>query len=645
MNELIGRTLAGSYRVDAFIGKGGMSEVYKVWDRKRAVFLAMKVLHADMAEDKIFVRRFRREAQTLSRLEHPNIVRFYGLEQDDSLVFILMDHVEGASLRKELFQSKGPFPPQRVMEIVRPVCAALHYAHQSGFVHCDVKPANILIHANGTVQVSDFGIARMTETTTSTMVGAGTPAYMAPEQVRGEDPTPQTDIYSLGIVLYEMLSGGERPFTGEHARTTGTSGEKTRWEQLNLQPPPLRKRNSKVSAEVEAVVMKCMEKEAGKRFGNVMELLNALEESMAGGATVLPQARKKASKSAPAGDGAVPEAPAAEAQNAAGQPPSRKRPRTWVAWVVGLFIVATLSVVGILANRPIGRVVPLSTSIPTKVAMATLTSRPVPTQTKQAIRQATASPSPVPPTPTKTVPTTDISQIADMVLVPEGKFFMGSDDMQADEKPKHLVYLDAYWIDIMEVTNANYAACVAAGKCQAPSKSSSASQSSYYGNPEFNNFPVIYVSWYDATDYCDWMGRRLPTEAEWEKAARGEDAGLFPWGNDNQNPEFANYYGTDTMAVGSYRLGKSPYGALDMAGNVWEWVSDYYEDTYYARLQSDINPKGPDTGRFRVLRGGSWSYRPEVDIRSANRFWYLPGKDISGIRGLDNIGFRCARDK
>ena len=116
MNDLIGRIMAERYRVDAFLGKGGMAEVYKVWDQKRSVFLAMKILHADLAEDKIFLRRFRREAQTLAKLQHPNIVRFYGLEQDGDLVFILMDYVEGTTLRKEIFQTKGPFSEAHVLE-------------------------------------------------------------------------------------------------------------------------------------------------------------------------------------------------------------------------------------------------------------------------------------------------------------------------------------------------------------------------------------------------------------------------------------------------------------------------------------------------------------------------------------------------
>ena len=195
MDDIIGKIIAERYRVESFLGKGGMAEVYKVCDQKRSVYLALKILHADLAEDIVFLRRFQREAQTLSKLQHPNIVRFYGTEQDGDLVYVLMDYVEGTTLRKEIFQAKGPLAMEWILEITKSVCAALDYAHKSGFVHCDVKPANIMIHKNGAVYVSDFGIARMTEASTATMVGAGTPAYMATEQARGETTVPHTDIY------------------------------------------------------------------------------------------------------------------------------------------------------------------------------------------------------------------------------------------------------------------------------------------------------------------------------------------------------------------------------------------------------------------------------------------------------------------
>ena len=247
MSDFVGRTINGRYRIEAFIGKGGMAEVYKVWDQGRNVHLAMKILHADLAEDRVFLRRFKREAETLGKLQHPNIVRFYGLEQADDLVFLLMEYVEGTTLRTEISRSRSPFSLERVLGVTQPITAALHYAHQSGFVHCDVKPANIMLHKNGNFLVADFGIARISESTTVTMAGAGTPAYMSPEQIMGDMPTPQMDIYALGIILFEMLTGGERPFTGETARTSGTVAEKVRWEQRNLEAPSPRVYNLSIS--------------------------------------------------------------------------------------------------------------------------------------------------------------------------------------------------------------------------------------------------------------------------------------------------------------------------------------------------------------------------------------------------------------
>ena len=278
MPDLIGKTLSGRYRVEAFLGKGGMAEVYKVWDVHRSAYLAMKLLHEDLALDNVFLRRFKREAQTLARLQHPNIVRFYGMEQEDRLVFMLMDYVDGESLKHKIFDAHGPLPFDQIMAVMRPLCQALQYAHNEGLVHADVKPGNIMIDKTGRVLLSDFGIAHMSESATATMVGAGTPAYMSPEQARGEMPTPQTDIYALGFVLYEMLTG-ERPFTGELANISGSTGEKIRWEQLNLNPLSPRQYNSAISPKLEAVVMKCLQKNPDKRYAGILQFLKAVSDA------------------------------------------------------------------------------------------------------------------------------------------------------------------------------------------------------------------------------------------------------------------------------------------------------------------------------------------------------------------------------
>jgi formylglycine-generating enzyme required for sulfatase activity len=254
----------------------------------------------------------------------------------------------------------------------------------------------------------------------------------------------------------------------------------------------------------------------------------------------------------------------------------------------------------------------------------------------------TATPS-LTATPELGVGSTQVSEIDGMklVYVPSGEFEMGSEDGTSDEEPVHTVYLDGYWIDESEVTNAMYAACVADGDCEKPNDSSSVSRDSYYGNSGYDDYPVIYVNWVQADGYCAWGGRRLPTEAEWEKAARGTDGRTYPWGEGidcslaNYDP--ADYCVGDTNEAGSYPDGASPYGALDMAGNVWEWTADWYDEDYYSSSPSS-NPAGPSSGYKRVVRGGSW-VNDGWSVRSAFRFRSDP------VNGSSYLGFRCARSK
>ena len=280
MTNLVGKTLKNRYRVEAFLGRGGMADVYKVWDTRRGVPLAMKVLREDLAEDIVFMRRFEREAVNLTRLQHPNIVRCYGLEREGRTAFMLMDYIDGWTLRSEIFDAHGPLSMPRILEVIQPVCSALSYAHQMGMVHCDVKSANIMIHKNGTVYLTDFGIARGMDAATSTMVGVGTPAYMAPELIKGEDPTPQTDIYALGIVLYEMLTGGERPFTGERATITGTTAEKVRWEHLILDPIQVTQFAPETPTSLEAVINCAIAKKIQDRYKNAMDFLQSVDAAI-----------------------------------------------------------------------------------------------------------------------------------------------------------------------------------------------------------------------------------------------------------------------------------------------------------------------------------------------------------------------------
>jgi formylglycine-generating enzyme required for sulfatase activity len=225
-----------------------------------------------------------------------------------------------------------------------------------------------------------------------------------------------------------------------------------------------------------------------------------------------------------------------------------------------------------------------------------------------------------------------------MAFVPAGEFIMGSPEGEGedDEHPQRTVYLDAFYIGKYEVTNAEYKECVDAGACDPPSQTSSSTRNSYYGNPEYDDYPVINVSWYDAKAYCGWKGVRLPTEAEWEKAARGTDGRKYPWGN-----EFDSYKCNtlesgigDTTEVGSFPDGASPYGAYGMAGNVLEWVADWYDTDYYSKAP-ERNPEGPDSGVVRVLHGGSWGNSPRA-TRCAFRHRSDP------VSRYDHVGFRVA---
>ena len=289
-----------------------------------------------------------------------------------------------------------------------------------------------------------------------------------------------------------------------------------------------------------------------------------------------------------------------------------------------------------LPSATLTEIPPMPTSTPTDLPTEipptpTITSTDLPTEI------------PSTPTPTLAVGSTLVSEKDGMVIVyvPAGEFQMGSEDGDYDEKPVHTVSLNAFWIDQTEVTNAMYAKCVETGECDPHSSISSVKRDSYYGNPAYEDYPVINVSWNDAEAYCEWAGRRLPTEAEWEKAASWDEKKqtkfVYPWGN-RIECSLANYWEgegcvRDTTAVGRYKSGQSHYGAYDMTGNVSEWVSSLYQLYPYSATdgREDLSASGS-----RVLRGGSWS-SSTYDVRSTSRF------DVGPSYPRPWVGFRCSR--
>ena len=242
---------------------------FSVRDLKRNVHLAMKTLHSELAEDASIMRRFQREALALSKLTHPHIVRTYGLYQSDGLVFLLQDYIDGFSLKGLLNkQTGGILPLPEMMTVMKALCSALGFAHASGVIHCDIKPANVMVDRAGRVYLTDFGIARYAESTSTTLAQAGAPAYMAPEQILGQPVSAATDIYSLGVLLFECLTG-RRPFRGNEPDAAGageTTSDRLRFAHLRLSPPNPAAVNPGISAQMAGVILKALSKQPAQRF-------------------------------------------------------------------------------------------------------------------------------------------------------------------------------------------------------------------------------------------------------------------------------------------------------------------------------------------------------------------------------------------
>jgi len=606
---LLPGTDIGRYHILEQLGEGGMAVVYKAYDTHLEREVALKVVRTENILPKALdrtMKRFKIEARKMASLSHPNIVKVMDYGEFNGTPFLVMEYIPGGTLKQMLGK---PIPWQMALQLLQPIANALSYAHQKGLVHRDVKPSNILISENGTPYLSDFGIAKVleieeTQDLTTTGMGVGTPEYMSPEQAEGKKVDARSDIYSLGIVLYELLTG-RKPFSADTPMAVIV-------KQLRDPLPDPRKFIPDLLKSIEQILFKALAKQPNDRYADMKSFGMAFEKALKADARTVGEVKRP--ETTPIPEEAI--LPGFEEHTYDGQRPARQT-MPMPTWVWGLALLGLVAIVmGVFSARGS---TPLDTS---PAESATF----VPTSTSTQPPTATFV-----PTPALGIGSTMVSEKDGMILmyVPAGKFVMGSQDGETDELPVHTVYLDAFWIDKTEVTNAQYKLCVQAGVCSHPSNLSA------YDKNVYANYPVMYVGWSAANNYCTWAGRRLPTEAQWEKAARGTDERTYPWG-EGIDCNKASYHDCQDgiRPVDSHPEGASPYGALDMAGNVWEWVADWYSNYYYY-ISPTRNPTGPTEGDYRSIRGGSWLSFVK-DLRSSSRL-----EDETGYRDYI-IGFRCA---
>ena len=572
MENFIGQHI-GRYKILDLLGQGGMASVYKAYDSRLEREVAIKIIRRDsFPPDALqdMLQRFDREAKALARLSHPNIVKVLDYGEYEGSPFLVLEYLPGGTLTQKV---GAPMHWKDALQLLLPVVRGVEYAHKHEIIHRDIKPANILMSEVGHPTLSDFGIIKLlqpdnSEMLTATGMAMGTPVYMAPEQWTGKT-SARSDMYSLGVILYELITG-YRPYTSD---TPGGVFLKQVTEPVRLPSEII----PQLPEPVEQFLLKVLSKDPERRYADLGEFIKEVEYLLESESPSALDLTVRAVTQKLDQQPAVKDAVIVVAQ------PHRPR-RQWIL-VLGIGFVLTAALAAVLAVFFIFKFMQAG---------------------KNSDQQ--------------------------MVLIPAGEFTMGSNTGDADEKPVHKVYMDAYSIDKYEVTNAAYEACVTANVCNPPL------DTTMYVDPQYADTPVVYVNWNMAKAYCEWRGAQLPTEAQWEKAARGTDGRIYPWGNSIECT-FANYGACSEgpKPVGSYPNGSSPYGVFDMAGNVYEWVQDYYSSSYYA-LAPLKNPPGPDVPESenrRIIRGGSFGYDLSY-ATTTRRFGYMPNETYG------YLGFRCA---
>jgi len=531
-----------------------MADVYRARDTELPRDVAIKILKPGKETDGEIRDSFLDEVQLASRCAHENIVMTYDKGEFEGSPFIVMEFLRGQSLDKTITAGQLGDTKQ-ILRTALQIARAMEYVHGEGIIHRDLKPQNLNVDPTGRVKLVDFGIAKAVDWN-KTQAGwtKGTAFYMAPEQVRGEPVTFRTDVWAFGVLLYEMLCGGRRPFNGSTLETL--------WAQiLNSTPDYTVLAVCGAPESLQQIVKRCLEKKPESRYEGFTPIRKAIEAMLEN--EVSEKTWLWRTQAMPLLD--------------------RVAPSNTARWL----LVAALGIALVSAGVLITHLIRDRTE-------------PSPTLTKKL-----------------TFPTS-----GDMVLVQGGSALLGLD--------KHSVQLKPFYIDRTEVSNRAYAEFVKAKGLRKPKDFPD----------DKPDFPVVNVTLYDAQAFAKWAGKRLPTDEEWEKAARGANGQLFPWGNEAK-PELANVSDNPTltthqmMNVDSFPQGASPYGAVNMCGNVWEWVETDEKPTpdNLLKMQKRVDKTLRIDEPFYRIRGGFFNM-PLVLTESAT----FPARLNSAV-----IGFRCAK--